>query len=78
MLNKIMHFLDRHAVVATTILYSILYYTLGVITTVVEYGTTEPASLEKAAIIAAILTPISGLQAVVIKFYNERKKSEDK
>ena len=73
-----MCFIDRHAIVATSILYSILFYTLGVITTVVQYGTTEPASLEKAAIIAAILTPISGLQAAVIMFYKDRKKSEDK
>lgn len=73
-MERFASYIDRHSIVATTILYSILFYTLGVITDVVEYGVTEPATLEKAAVIAAILTPISGLQAAVIAFYNKRKE----
>ena len=71
-----MDFIDKHSIVATTILYTILYFTLFVMEQVVSYGITGEASLEKAAIIAAILTPISGLQAAVISFYNKRKENK--
>jgi len=73
-----MDFIDRHAIVATSILLTILYFTLYVIEQMVTYGTEGIPSLEKAAIIAAILTPISGLQAAVISFYSKRKDSEKK
>ena len=76
MLDKLMLFLDRHAIVATSILYIMIFFTLGIITTVVDYGVTNPASLEKAAIIAAILTPVTAMQTAVIAFYNNRKKME--
>ncbi|MCP4442856.1 MAG: hypothetical protein GY810_28455 [Aureispira sp.] len=76
MLDKFLAFVDRNHLVATSILYSILFFTLEIIADVVSYGLTEPASMQKAAIIAAILTPISGLQAAVISFYNKRKDAK--
>ncbi len=68
-----MEFIDKHAIVATLVLIGVLSFTLGITSEVVSYGIEEPASMDKAAIIAAILTPISGLQAAVIAFYNRRK-----
>ena len=69
-----MKWMDEHSVVATIILFSVIGFTLDMTAEVVKYGIGEPASLEKAAVIAAILTPISGLQAAVISFYNKRKE----
>ena len=74
----IMEWMDKHSVVATIILFSVLGFTLDMTAEVVWYGIENPPSMEKAAIIAAILTPLSGLQAAVISFYNKRKEKGEK
>lgn len=75
-MDKLFSFIDRHAIVATTVLYVILYLTVKVFFIVVEYGIEGEASVDKAGVIAAILTPISGLMAGAVKFYNDRKLQE--
>lgn len=76
MLDKIFDFIDRHAVVATTVLYVCLYITIVAISAMIEYANVGQASIEKAGVIAAILTPVTGLLGAAIKFYNDRKRTE--
>ena len=76
MLEKIFRFIDRHAIVATTVLYSILYLTYGAFSAMIDYAIMGEASIEKAGIIAAILTPVTGLLGAAVKFYNDRKRDE--
>jgi hypothetical protein len=71
---SVMEWMDDHSVIATVILFLVMGITLGITIDMVNYAVTNPPSMEKAAIIAAVLTPISGLQAAVISFYNKRKE----
>lgn len=78
MFEKFFDFIDRHAVVATTILYAILYLTYTAFSAMIDYAITGDASIEKAGIIAAILTPVTGLLGAAVKFYNDRKLTESR
>jgi hypothetical protein len=77
-LDRLLTLLDKHAVVATFVLIFICYITGMSVSAMLDMAQVEPSSLERAAVIAAVLTPISGLMAGAITFYNKRKEAEDK
>jgi len=77
-LDKLFTFLDKHAVVATCVLVFVCYITGTAFSEMITLAQVEPSTLERAAVIAAILTPASGLMAGAITFYNKRKETEDK
>lgn len=77
-LDKLFAFLDKHSVVATVVLAFICNLTWVAVLHMLELASVEPPSLERAAVIAAVLTPIAGLMAGAITFYNKRKDANGK
>ena len=75
-MDNLFTFLDKHAVVATIVLMFVSALTATAFSEMLAFSQVEPPSIDRAAVIAAILTPVSGLMAGAISFYNKRK--EDK
>lgn len=77
-MDKLFLFLDRHSVVASLVLIFICCLTGYSFSEMIAFAQVEPPSVDRASVIAAVLTPVSGLMASAITFYNKRKEWNDR
>ena len=70
-LNSVMDFIDTRAVVRRIAFFWVLWMSAEALTWTLEFAwVSVRPGMEVAAIIAAVWTPLAGLQAAVFKFYD--------
>lgn len=68
--------LCRGHVVRRAIVFFVLALTWESFSWAMDLALTKPITLELAGLIASVLTPLSGLQAITVKLYNDGRKHQ--